>query len=67
MDEELALEHALFPWLDQPTYDEWDAVGPMDENGVDYRDPPYYCDCGCGLWGQEAECPDCGLAFVGGE
>lgn len=30
MDEEMWLEHALYPWLDEPSYDE----------GGDYDDPP---------------------------
>jgi len=65
-DEELFLERNLFPWIDDPVYDEggvhddWDYSEEADE---------YFCEaCDCGLTAEEADgesCPECGHPFTG--
>jgi len=69
MDEDVFLEDRLFPWLADDSMSDATIgipLGGFDDGHYD-DDPAYYCDCGCGLDGSEVECPDCGLAFAGGE
>lgn len=60
-DEEYWLERNLYPWLDDPTYEEETCGYYGDDDG--HCNGDCCMECGCELSDEDDECPGCGVAF----